>query len=166
MSTNNTPQTILGIDCGTAITGWAILAIDPQKDRKNPRLIDYGIIETHKLSPEQERLVDLGDSVSQLIEEYKPHQLAIEDLFFFKNAKTVMKVSQARGVVIYQAAKHGLSYHSYTPLQIKLGVTGYGRAQKEQIQEMVARIFNLASKKLQDDAADAIAVGYIHALSL
>lgn len=167
-TTTKSPITILGIDCGTAITGWSIIQIPSAASSKKhkPQLIDYGIIETHKFTPEEERLRDLGDSVAELIKEYKPQHLAIEDLFFFKNATTVIKVSQARGVVIYQAAKHGLTYTSYTPLQIKQGITGYGRAEKNQVQFMVAKIFGIKGKKVQDDAADAIAVGYIHALTV
>jgi crossover junction endodeoxyribonuclease RuvC len=159
--------TILGIDCGTAITGWSILEFttDSGNKKSKPKLIQYGIIETHKLTPEEHRLRDVGDSIKELILEFKPQQLAIEDLFFFKNAKTVIKVSQSRGVVVYQSVSHGLSYHSYTPLQIKQQLTGYGRAEKSQIMFMVSKIFGLKSEKIQDDAADAIAVAYCQYLN-
>jgi crossover junction endodeoxyribonuclease RuvC len=155
---------ILGIDCGTAITGWSILSID--LSAKTAKLIDCGIVQTHKLTPEEFRLQDLGDSIQQIITEYKPNQLAIEDIFFFKNAKTVIKVSQARGVVIYQAVSNGLSYHSYTPLQIKQRITGYGKADKKQMMFMVNSILKLKAEITQDDAADAVAVAYCHFLSL
>jgi crossover junction endodeoxyribonuclease RuvC len=160
--------TILGIDCGVAITGWAIMEAPLISSKKinQPELVDYGIIETHKFSPEEHRLKDLGQSIQQLIKQYKPNHLAIEDLFFFKNAKTAMKVSQARGVVIYLAAQNNLEYHSYTPLQVKQHITGYGRAQKNQVIFMVNKIFSLGKKKIQDDAADAIAVAYSHFLRL
>lgn len=151
---------VIGIDCGTAITGWSILDVSA----KECALIDYGVIETHKLSPEPDRLVDLGKSLAQLISEFSPTQMAIEDLFYFRNSTTVIKVSQARGVALYEASKAGLKIYSYTPLQIKQQLTGYGRAKKAQIIYMVNKIFKLGGSLKQDDAADAIAVGYTHYL--
>lgn len=133
---------------------------------KQPGLVAYGTVQTHKFTPEEHRLKDLGESIAELIGEYKPTQLAIEDLFFFKNATTVIKVSQARGVVIYEAAKAGLSLTSYTPLQIKQQLTGYGRAEKKQIMFMINTIFKLKAKVIQDDAADAIAAAYCHYLNI
>jgi crossover junction endodeoxyribonuclease RuvC len=165
-SKGKTEKIILGIDCGTAITGWSIIKYKSNGYKKSaPKLIDYGIVETHKHTPEEHRLLDLGDSISELISEFSPTELAIEDLFFFRNATTVIKVSQARGVVIYAATKAGLQYNSYTPLQIKQQLTGYGRAKKEQVIFMVSKVFGLGDKLRQDDAADAIAAGYCHYLN-
>lgn len=152
---------ILGIDCGTATTGWSITdqLIGAEKSLD---LVDYGIIETHKLSPEPDRLVDLGESISELIEQYKPNVLAIEELFFARNVTTALKVSQARGVVIFVANKAGMEVFNYKPNQIKQNVTGYGRATKKQIITMINQLFNLNQELKQDDAADAIAVAYTH----
>lgn len=160
--------TILGIDCGTAITGWSILEAAAGKNPASSqyRLKAYGVIETHKFSPEEFRLLDLGQSIRELIEQYKPQVLAIESLFFFRNVTTAMKVSQARGVVIYEAVQRGLNYASYTPLQVKQQITGSGKADKKQVTYMVNKLFKLADKLKQDDTADAIAIAYCHALSL
>ena len=172
---------ILGIDCGTATTGWAV--IEPivsnhkteQKEGKSgtgeakykvPVVIACGVINTHKFSPEEDRLRDLGESLLEIIVEFSPQDLAIEDIYFFKNAKTVIKVSQARGVVIYNAVKSNLKCFSYTPLQVKNIVTGYGKADKKQVMEAVNDIFHLGGKLTQDDAADALAVAYSHYMSL
>lgn len=160
---------ILGIDCGTAITGWSIVdvPIGQQSSRQGvPKLIELGIVETHKLTPEQYRLQELGIGIRELIAEFKPQQIAVEDIFFFKNAKTVIKVSQARGVVIYEAMLAGLEYFSYTPPQVKQALTGYGRAEKTQIMSMLKVIFKLNVERLQDDAADAVAIAYCHWLTL
>jgi crossover junction endodeoxyribonuclease RuvC len=158
---------ILGIDCGTAITGWAILEASALGGvNRKLQLKDCGIITTHKYSPEVERLKELGDSIGELISEFQPTEMAIEDIFFFKNAKTVIKVSQARGVVIYKAVSAALQVFSYTPLQIKQTLTGHGRADKAQMMSMVNRVLGIAAEKsiTQDDAADAVAVGYCHYL--
>ncbi len=146
---------ILGIDCGTAITGWSIIEVG-----SSPQLLDCGIIETHKLSHESDRLLDLGDSIGQLIDTYHPDSMAIEDIFFFKNAKTVIKVAQARGVVMYKAAAAKMEIRSYTPLQIKQRITGNGRAEKTQVQFVVDKIFSLNGKLKQDDTVDAVAAAY------
>jgi crossover junction endodeoxyribonuclease RuvC len=151
---------ILGIDCGTAITGWAVL------ETKGPKLLACGTIETSKYTPEEHRLLDLGSSIRELLEEFNPDDLAIEDLFFFRNATTVIKVSQARGVVIYEAAKKGLRYFSYTPPQVKQRITGYGKADKQQMIFMVNKILKLEEKVTQDDAADAVAIAYCHYLAV
>ncbi|MFW5702718.1 MAG: crossover junction endodeoxyribonuclease RuvC [Candidatus Dojkabacteria bacterium] len=153
---------ILGIDCGTAITGWAVIEVF--YSGKAPRLVDLGTIETHKFTPEAERLLDLGESINQLLEEFNPDEAAVEDLFFFRNATTVIKVSQARGVVLFSLAKSKIPHYSYTPLQIKQQLTSYGRAKKEQIIYMMNKIFSLKGKLKQDDAADALAVAYTHYL--
>lgn len=141
------------------------MQVRPAKSQRF-KLIAYGIIKTHKLTPEVHRLADLGDSIGELIAEYRPNELAIEDIFFFRNAKTVIKVSQARGVVLYQAVKAGLECYSYTPLQVKQQITGHGKADKKQVLFMVNKLFSLDSKLTQDDAADAIAVAYCHAQRL
>ena len=152
---------ILGIDPGTAITGWAI--VENGLSVKNKiKCVEYGAIRTPAGLDMTLRLKDLYDELIELVDIYKPEQVAIEDLFFFKNQKTVIKVGQARGVIIVAAANSGLEVFSYTPLQVKQAVTGYGRAEKKQIQEMVKLIVGLKEIPKPDDAADAIAVGICH----
>jgi len=153
---------ILGIDCGTAITGWAILELDIRK--KQPKLLNFGTITTHKFTPEPMRLVELHDHLEEILEEYKPSELAIEEIFFSKNVKTAIKVAQARGVVLACCAKDGINCEGYTPNTIKEVITGHGAAEKSQIQFVLSKVFKLSSEKFQDDAADAIAVAYCHYL--
>jgi crossover junction endodeoxyribonuclease RuvC len=154
---------IIGIDCGTAITGWCVLEVVAKQ--KTPTLLGAGIIQTHKLTPEPDRLLDLGQSIADLLDEFKPDEMSIEDIFFFKNATTVIKVSQARGVTVYEARKRGIAVFSYTPLQIKQQLTGYGRADKKQMLEAINETFSLNGKLKQDDTADAIAAAYCHFLN-
>lgn len=161
---------VLGIDCGTAITGWAILSTDPQdkgrwQSKDGVQLHDFGTIETHKLTPEPQRLLELGQHLQALIAEFKPDEVAIEELFFSKNVTTALKVSQARGVVIYVAAQTGVAPSHYNPMQIKQRITGTGSAKKPQVMFMLRQLFKLPETKLQDDAADAVAIAYTHILA-
>ncbi|WP_067141566.1 crossover junction endodeoxyribonuclease RuvC [Oceanivirga salmonicida] len=149
---------ILGIDPGTAIVGYSI--IDIEKGQYN--LIDYGCIYTDKDTPMPRRLEEIYDGLDTIIKLYKPMEMAIEDLYFFKNQKTVIKVSQARGVINLVARKNGLDIFDYTPLQVKMGVCSYGRATKKQIQEMIKIILKLDEIPTPDDAADAIAIAITH----
>ena len=153
---------VLGIDIGTAITGWAII----EKTSNKYKVHGYGVIRTSSEIPMPLRLSNIYESLIHLIGEYKPSHLAIEDLFFFKNQKTVIKVGQARGVVIVAAVNKGLEVFDYTPLQVKQAVTGYGRADKQQIQKMVKMILGLKEIPKPDDAADALAVGLCHLNSM
>ena len=151
-------QRILGIDPGTNRLGWAIV----DGNHISQKLIDYGCLETPKdLSPAQ-RLLDLHDGLVDIINIHKPSISAVEELFFFKNAKTVIRVAEARGVIVLTAKKQGLKVYDYTPLQIKQAVTGYGRADKKQVQQMVKTILKLPKIPRPDDAADAIAVSLTH----
>ena len=152
---------ILGIDPGTAKLGWGTIV-----DKNHQQEVgDYGCLETKKTESESKRLLYLFNSLTKLIKKLKPNCVAVEDLFFFKNQKTVIKVSQARGVVLVVAELLKLPIFSYTPLQIKQAVTGYGRAEKIQVQQMVKSILNLTEIPQPDDAADALAVGLTHAFS-
>ncbi len=152
---------VLGIDVGFAICGWSIVQKDPNVSNKL-QLIDYGAITTKSSQAEAKRLVLLYDELNKIIENYKPEVVAIESIFFFKNQKTVIKVAQARGVILMCAAKHNLPSFDYTPLQVKTALTGYGRADKEQIQKMVKLIYKLEEAPKPDDVADAIAVATCH----
>lgn len=149
---------ILGIDPGTATTGWAIV----EEDKINTRLVACGCVNTSKLHSDADRLVEIGHDIGSLIKKYKPDEAAIEDLFFFKNLKTAITVAQARGVILYEIKKNRVPLSSYTPLQVKQALTGYGRAEKKQIQVMVKNILKLRSAPKPDDAADAIAIAICH----
>ncbi len=149
---------VLGIDPGTAIVGYSIIDYENNKIQ----LIDYGCIYTNKEDSLSLRLEQVYLRVESLINLYKPDHMAIEELFFFKNQKTIISVAQARGVIILKAQLSGLDIYNYTPLQVKTGITGYGRANKKQVQEMTKIILKLNEIPKPDDAADAIAIAINH----
>ncbi len=149
---------ILGIDPGTATTGWAVV----EEKNKNPRLVACGCVNTSKINSDAERLVEIGNDLATLMKKYKPDEAAIEDLFFFKNLKTAITVAQARGVILYEIKKNKIPLFAYTPLQVKQALTGYGRAEKKQIQIMVKNILKLQCAPKPDDAADAVAIAICH----
>ncbi len=145
---------ITGIDPGTATTGYGII----RKTKRGLRCLDYGIIATSpKLSPEQ-RLRQLNNQLNKLLTIHKPKLMAVEAVFFFKNLKTAMPVSEARGVILLAAAKKKIKVQQLTPLEVKMGICGYGRADKKQIQKMIKEILGLKETPRPDDAADALAV--------
>lgn len=150
---------ILGIDPGTGIVGFGFI----EADSKNLKLVDAGVIRTPANQAAELRLLTIYDEVSQLIKEYKPEWLSIEKLFFARNVTTAMTVSQSRGVVLLAAVQAGVMVAEYTPLQIKMAITGYGRADKKQIQEMVKVLLALEQIPKPDDAADALAAAITHA---
>jgi crossover junction endodeoxyribonuclease RuvC len=145
---------VLGIDPGTAATGYGIV------ERRGARLraIDYGCIVTASTTSLAERLLQIHDVVSELIETYEPSLVAVERLFFNRNVQTAFAVGQARGAVLLTAAEHGLPVFEYTPNEVKMAVTGYGRAPKDQVQRMVQIVLGLVELPCPDDAADALAV--------
>lgn len=152
---------ILGIDPGTAITGFGLIA----KEGNHLKRITFGAIRT---GPEQAmplRLKKIHQELRLIIEEYQPDVIAVEQLFFNKNVRTALAVGQARGVVLLTGAEAGLEIIEYTPLQIKMAVVGYGRAEKAQVQEMVRMLLCLREVPKPDDAADALAVAICHAHS-
>lgn len=149
---------ILGLDPGYAIMGYGI--VDMKGNKFTP--CTYGVVTTDKDMDMPDRLVQLYRSLINLIEEYRPDAVAVEELFFNKNAKTAIMVGQARGVALLACANSGLDIYEYTPLQIKQGLIGYGRAEKEQIQFMVKTILNLSEAVTQDDTADALAAAICH----
>jgi crossover junction endodeoxyribonuclease RuvC len=152
---------ILGIDPGFARVGWATM--DAQSSKYN--LQNYGCIETSKDTPSDERLVDVYKQVCKLIKKYEPDALAIEELFFTNNAKTAFKVGEARGVIILSGAIQDIPIFSYTPLQVKIAVTGYGNADKPQVGRMLKAILKLREMPKLDDTVDAIAVALTHAFT-
>ena len=155
---NRRNMRILGIDPGTAIVGYAV--VDYENGKYVP--LDYGCIFTDKDEDMPVRLEKIYDGLENIINLWKPTDMAIEDLFFFKNQKTVIKVGQARGVITLAGQKNNLNLYSYTPLQVKMGIASYGRAEKKQIQEMVKLILKLEEIPKPDDAADALAIAITH----
>lgn len=150
---------ILGIDPGYAIIGYGL--IDTSKSGKD-MVIDYGAITTPKEDSMPVRLQAIDDSLKFLFDTFKPDVVAIEELFFFKNQKTVIPVAQARGVIVLACQKYCGKIYEYTPLQIKQALTGNGRAEKAQVQYMVKAILGLNSVPKPDDTADALAVAICH----
>lgn len=148
---------VLGIDPGLATTGYALVECE-----RAPRVVEVGVIRTLADEPLSARLHTLYSDVRRVIAEYRPEVLAIEELFFSQNRTTAMAVAQARGVVLLAA--HGLTITSYTPLQIKLRIAGYGHAKKPQIQKMIQRWLHLKELPQPDDAADALAVALCYIL--
>ena len=160
---------ILGIDPGTAITGYGIITTTKPKhelqDRnEKPKVIDFGCIITTTSYSASERLAMIHEQIHQLIEKYQPDVISIENLFFFKNLKTAMPVSQAKGVILLAAAQKKIPIYEFTPLQVKMTVVGYGKAEKKQVQEMTKQLLDLSSFDLKkkdrkkDDAYDALGV--------
>jgi len=150
---------VLGIDPGTATTGWAIIETSKSRGIKP---LGYGVISTKKTGSEEERLFEISRDLQKIIEKYKPDEAAIEKIFFFKNQKTIIQVSQSRGAVLLTLRQKSIRISSYTPLQIKQALTGYGKAEKKQMQEMTKSILSLKSIPKPDDAADAIAAAICH----
>jgi len=158
---------IIGIDPGSVIMGYAIL--EKNKDR-SLEVIDFGCIIADKFTTTGERLNKIYKETTKLIEKYKPEIVSIETLFFFKNLKTVMPVSQTRGVILLAAAQKKVFVSEFTPLQMKMAIAGYGRAEKKQVQEMIKKTVNIdkfdlkINNRKKDDAFDAIGVAICAAL--
>lgn len=150
---------ILGIDPGLATTGFGVVF----KNQKTIGFISGGTILTSKKDTIEQRLVIIYSDVVKLIKRFKPDCLVCEEIFFFKNAKTVINVAQARGVIVLAAKLWKVPFFEYTPLQVKQALTGYGRADKKQMQEMTKSLLGLKSFLKPDDAADAAAVAICHA---
>jgi crossover junction endodeoxyribonuclease RuvC len=148
----------LGIDPGTATTGWAILE---EKEGKI-KTVAYGHISTSSENSVSSRLLEVAQDLEKIIKKYKPQESAVEDIFFFKNVKTAVKVSQSRGAMLLTLEKKNVRIFSYTPLQVKQAITGYGRAEKKQIQIMMKNILRLKSIPKPDDTADALAIALCH----
>jgi len=145
---------ILGLDPGTALSGFGVV----RNAKGQVEYIDCGCIVTSKGISPAERLLTIQKSLEILIKKYQPDVLAVEKLFFTKNITTAISVAEARGVILVTAAKHKLEIAEYTPLQVKQTLTGYGKADKQQIQRMVKTILKLQSIPKPDDAADALAI--------
>lgn len=152
---------ILGIDPGVAIVGYGVIEYKSNQFK----VIDYGKITTPAHTPLPKRLKLVYDGMTQLVETFKPDVVAMEELFFNTNVTTAIAVGHARGVLVLGAENAGVPVSEYTPLQIKQAVTGYGRADKNQVQQMVKMFLNLTEVPKPDDTADALAVAICHAHS-
>ncbi|NIN66469.1 MAG: crossover junction endodeoxyribonuclease RuvC [Anaerolineae bacterium] len=149
---------VLGIDPGTAITGWGAV----RKQGDDLILVDYGTVDTSHDIPLPQRLQTIHRELGEIVSQHHPDAVAVETLFFSKNVKTALSVGQARGVALLAIAEAGIPFHEYTPLEVKQSVVGYGRATKDQIQQLVKMLLRLDSVPQPDDAADAIAVAICH----
>ncbi len=166
---------ILGIDPGTQITGFGVIETKcfpcfTSDKSKMPKVIDFGCIITESDSPAGERLKKIHDEINKLIDKHKPDLISVESIYFFKNLKTAMPVSQAKGVILLTAAKKKVPVLEFTPLQMKMAIAGYGRAEKKQVQKMIKELLDLSSFDLKeknrkkDDAADALGIAMCAAL--
>ena len=154
---------IIGIDPGIATTGFGVIKV---KKGKSFKCLGYGIIQTKASEKPEERLRKLNNELSKLIKKYKADVLAVEKIFFFKTSKTVISVSQAKAVILLTAAKNRIPVFEFSPLQMKLVVGGYGRAEKEKIQKKIKRKLKLEKLPEPDDAADALGIAVCYALKL
>ena len=152
---------IIGIDPGTGILGFGVIEVNA---RGNPKMITAGVITTPAHTPLEDRLLEIFDGLTEIIAETKPEVMSIDKLFFAQNVTTAISVSHARGVAMLTGKQAGLEIAEYTPLQIKQTLTGYGRASKKQMQEMVKLQLGLNSMPKPDDAADGLAAAITHSL--
>ena len=152
---------ILGVDPGIAIVGFGLI----ESDRSGQRILQYGAITTPKELPLAERLVQIGNDLNTLLEQFKPDAVAVEELFFTNNITTGSAVAHGRGIILYTAQKSGVPLYEYTPMQVKMAVTGYGKAEKRQVMDMTKRLLKLKTVPKPDDAADALAIALCHARS-
>lgn len=150
-------MTIIGIDPGTATTGFGVIRVRGQ----NIEVLDYGVISTKKTLRDSERLVEIYDDLSTLLKKHKPQVACVEKLFFATNQKTAMSVSAARGVVMLLLEQLRVEVLEYTPLQVKSMITGFGKADKLQVQRVVQKTLQLSKIPKPDDAADALALAIV-----
>ena len=149
---------VLGVDPGTAITGYGLV----REEEGGLTLVDYGVITTPAGQPLPERLQTIYSGLADVAGKHQPQQAAVEELFFSRNVRTALSVGHARGVALLALVDAGLAIYEYKPLEIKQAITGYGGADKQQVQEMVRLLLNLDHVPQPDDAADAVAVAVCH----
>jgi crossover junction endodeoxyribonuclease RuvC len=150
---------VLGIDCGTERTGYGVI----DSDGRIHRLVDAGVIRTPKQDALHERLRKIAGELREQIELRRPEVVAIEEVFYAVNVKTVLKLAHVRGVALLAVAEAGVELAEYSPLEVKTSVVGYGRAEKSQVQKMVASLLGLADVIASEDASDALAIAICHA---
>lgn len=152
---------ILGIDPGMAIVGYSLIEFNGEE----VALLHSGSIRTSKDEPEAKRLLEIYEDMTTLVEKYRPDEVAIEKLFFFKNQTTVMPVAHARGVILAVLAKYEIPIYEYTPIEVKQVLTGYGRADKKEVEHMVKLSLGVEELPKLDDTVDSIAIGICHTRS-
>ncbi len=152
---------IIGIDPGYAICGYGVI----ETEGARMKVLDYGVIETHKSARFADRLLTISDEIEALLVKWQPEVMAVEELFFAQNKTTAMATAHARGAIITAGARQDVEVFEYTPSQVKKAVTGMGRAEKEQVQMMVKVLLNLESVPKPDDAADALALAICQGLT-
>ena len=152
---------ILGIDPGMAIVGYSLIDFDGE----NVKLLTSGSIQTQKGNKESARLLEILNDMNSLVEKLQPDEAAIEKLFFFKNQTTVMPVAHARGVIMAVLEKYNVPIYEYTPMEVKQVLTGYGRAEKKEVEQMVKIALNTDTLPKLDDTVDSIAIGICHTRS-
>jgi crossover junction endodeoxyribonuclease RuvC len=150
---------ILGVDCGSVHTGYGVI----ESDGRDHRMLVSGVIETSPRTPFEKRLLEIACGLRQVMREHHPEFAAVEEVFYAVNVKTVLKLAQVRGVVLLAIAEAGIDLAEYSPLEVKINVVGYGRAEKCQVQTMVQSILRLPQAIASEDAADALAVALCHA---
>ncbi len=153
---------ILGIDPGMAIVGYGLIEFDGEK----PILSASGSIQTSKDETDSKRLLEIFNDLSQIVEEFKPDCASVENLFFFKNQKTVIPVAEARGVILTVLEKFEIPTFSYTPMEVKQVLTGYGRAEKKEVEQMVKISLGTETLPKLDDTVDAIAIAICHSRNI
>lgn len=153
-------KVILGIDPGSTLIGFSIIETD--MEYKSLHIVRYGLIDTSEEKVLQKKFLRIKSELQKILEEYNPTELAIERLFFFKNSRTAIEVGESIGVIVLTCAERGLDIYTYTPLQVKKAITGFGMAKKPQVQEAVRILLGLESIPKPDDVADAIAIAVCH----
>ena len=156
---------ILGIDPGMAIVGYGMIETE-SGGNNNIELLTSGSIQTDKSLNDSKRLLEIFNDLSELVETLKPDCAAVENLFFFKNQKTVIPVAEARGVILTVLEKYNIPTYSYTPMEVKQVLTGYGRAEKKEVQQMVGIALQTDKLPKLDDTVDAIAIAICHSRSI
>jgi crossover junction endodeoxyribonuclease RuvC len=150
---------VLGVDCGSERTGWGVI----ESDGGRHRMVAAGVIRTSPKTPFDRRLLEIGKALRGLIREHAPEFAAVEEVFHAVNAKTALKLAHVRGVALLTIAEAGVVFAEYSPLEVKMSVVGYGRAEKGQVQMMVQSLLRLPEVIASEDASDALAIAICHA---
>lgn len=156
---------ILGIDPGMAIVGYGLIEYD-ENNSESITLLASGSVQTDKNLDDSKRLLEIYNDLTKIIAEYKPDSASVENLFFFKNQKTVIPVAEARGVILTVLEKYEIPTYSYTPMEVKQVLTGYGRANKKEVEQMVKLALNTENLPKLDDTVDAIAIAICHSRNI
>src|SRR5579864_2537933 len=150
---------VLGIDCGTERTGWGVI----ESDGRRHSVIEHGVISTRPRDPMEARLKSIAEGLRRVLASHAPDAAAVEEVFYSQNVKTALKLAHVRGVALLAIAESGVALGEYSPLEVKMSVVGYGRAEKRQVQLMVRTLTGLGEAIESEDAADALAVAICHA---